>query len=420
MAAIKLQAGVAEVEITPKAGVILAGEFGPTTASTLDSPLMVKVLVLDDGRQRLLIIGLDLLGLDATIADEWVKEAAIKAGIKSQAVMIICSHTRCAPYSAVGVGSTGLDQNFLTLVKGKLLQAVEQAVTALQPAALGVGKVTLPHLIYNHRLLTRNMKAISAWLGVPKNEVLAPEGATDPDLSVIVVRDGHGFPLCLLWSYAADHRPKSSGAISAGLPGLVQAQIDARLGRHIPLVYLAGCGGSTSYIQGEGASADAVASGVIAAYLETSGDPSLRLSCADEAVIVPVRDSREFWAQADIQLKYPAVEAVFAKEAELMQASGERAVKTRVQVFRLGRFALVGLPGIPFAGFGLAIKAASPAGETVVAANNGGYLGVVATREAFAAGGYETWASRANKVGPGAGEFLVERAVELLKGLWKI
>ena len=84
-----------------------------------------------------------------------------------------------------------------------------------------------------------------------------------------------------------------------------------------------------------------------------------------------------------------------------------------VQVFRLdAETALVCLPCEIFVELGLAIKAASPFKRTLVISICNDRPSYVPTRKAFSEGSYEITNAR---VKPGAGEMLVEAAVELLK-----
>jgi hypothetical protein len=136
-------------------------------------------------------------------------------------------------------------------------------------------------------------------------------------------------------------------------------------------------------------------------------------------VILPIRDYSRFWSQADIELKAPDAVATYAGEVDALQAEQAQAVPSQVQLFQLGRCALAGLPGMPFVEFGHAIKAQSPFWGTLVAGNAQAYAGYVPTRAAFDHGGYETWPSRVDRVGPGGGEFLVEQATDLLAELWR-
>jgi hypothetical protein len=86
-----------------------------------------------------------------------------------------------------------------------------------------------------------------------------------------------------------------------------------------------------------------------------------------------------------------------------------------VQVFRLdGDTAIVCLPCEIFVDLGLAIKKASPFPRTFVISICNDRPSYVPTKKAFAEGSYEVSNAR---VKPGAGEMMVDMAVELLKKL---
>ncbi len=417
MATGRLKAGVAELEITCPVGLELAAELNPRTSQGVRSPLMAKALVLSDGEETLALLTLDLFGLQHESAEALSQAVVERAHLKPEALMVVSSHTRGGPYTTPVVGFEGVASEYLADLVQRVPVVVEEALSNLQEASLGVGRAILPHLLYNHRLMTRNYKAISAWLGVPANEVLEPEGPVDPDLTVFAIRDGRGRPICLLWNIAADNRFAQDSLISADLPYAVQRELDARIGRHVPTLCVTGCAGNVSYRLGLGETADAVASGVMAVQLETPCDPAIRLGAAQQKMILPIRDYSRFWSEADIELKCPQAVAAFAEEVRLMQAEGAQAVPGKVQAWRLGRFGLVGLPGMPFVEFALSIKRESPFATTVVAGNAGGYVGPVVPQEAFDRAGYETWPARSACIGPGGGEFAAAEAVSLLRRL---
>jgi hypothetical protein len=413
-----LRAGVGELDITPGVGARLAAELSSCVSKGVETPLMAKALVLSDGLLTLAIVTLDVFGLAPTAADRLTGAISDLTGIDPTAVLLVCSRTRGAPYTTPLVGWPGTDEEYISNLVAQVPPVVAEAMARMENAAVGLGRASLPHLCYNHRLMTRNMKAISAWLDVPENEVLAPEGPIDPEFEVLVVRGEGGCPLGLLWNFAADNRFRHGDLISAGLPGLVQQEVDERLGDHVPCFYLPGCGGDVSFTYGLERTTDSVASGVVAVMLETPCDPVLELTFSCERVVLPVRDYSKFWSRADVELKAPAAVAAFAEEVKLMAQEAAYAVPARVQAFRIGRYALVGLPGLPFAEFALAVKDGSSAKATLVTGCTGGDVGTVITRAAFEHGGFEAWPARSAKVGPGGGEFLAEEAAALLKGLW--
>ncbi|MBI3970216.1 MAG: hypothetical protein HY332_02905 [Chloroflexi bacterium] len=124
----------------------------------------------------------------------------------------------------------------------------------------------------------------------------------------------------------------------------------------------------------------------------------------------------------------------YARESLLLARLPEEQ-ETEVQALRIGNCALVSLPGEIFVELGLAIKQRSPfrptaragdaatggwqpAGVTLVASLANDYVGYVATRRALQEeGGYETWAARSSLPAAGAGEAMVDLAVDLLSKL---
>ena len=418
-----LKAGVAELEITGQVGLKLAAEFNSRKSTGVRTPLMAKALYLSSGDRALVIVTLDLYGLEEEATKTLKHAIAERCDIEPEAVMLGSSHTRYAPYTTPVVGGDGVAQAYIDEVIAKVPEVVVEAKNGCQKASLGIGRAELPHLIYNHRLMTRNLKAVTAWLGVPENEILKPEGPIDPEFYVIVVRDDRGEPMCLLWNFAADirffsiHGADIGNAFSASMPFYVQEELDMRVGRHVPALYLGGCGGNVSYTYDIETTTDAVTSAVMAVQLETPCDPVIPLDWQEEQMVLPIRDYTEFWDRPDIEMKYPEGVDAYAQELEALREEGAKAVPTRVQVFRLGPYALVGLPGMPFVEFALDLKAQSPFRETLVAGNANGHPGYVITREAFEHGGFETWTARSAKIGPGGGEFMVEEVVGFLKEL---
>ena len=95
----------------------------------------------------------------------------------------------------------------------------------------------------------------------------------------------------------------------------------------------------------------------------------------------------------------------------------ERQRRARITAVALGPdLAFVDYPGEVFLEHGLAARAGSPFGETIVAAYNANTLQYVPTREAFPDGEYEVTGGW-RYIQPGQGERMSAEAVRLLEGL---
>ncbi|MBS7635282.1 hypothetical protein KEJ34_07365, partial [Candidatus Bathyarchaeota archaeon] len=269
--------------------------------------------------------------------------------------------------------------------------------------------------------ITRNMKVITHWMDmpIPKNEVYMPEGPIDPELGVFVLRDSEGYPLCLLWNFAGHNVFSVGDQYSADLPYYVQHYIDDNLRKHVPVIYLPGCGGNINFSGNVEKVAEWISNAIMAVQLDTPCDPNIYLGSEKEEVILPVRDYSQFWSEFDIKLKFPQVLEIYHQELEFLRKENANAVVSYLQVLRMGNFALAGLPGEPFVEFGLEIKKRSPFLKTFVIGYANDYPGYIITRRAFEYEGYESWVSRLSKIGTGGGEYLVTRALTLMEDLSK-
>jgi neutral ceramidase len=414
-----LKAGVGQAQIGCQTGVLLAGHHagGAPRAATIASPLMARALVLDDGKTQLTIVALDAAGIPGAATQRALAELGERFGWAPEQVMFVCSGAASTPRTVPCLGGADTEASSTAAIVQAAIDAAGQARASLQDAALGAGQAILPRLPFNRRLLTRNLKVITEWTGVPENEVLAPEGPVDPALDVFLVRDGRGFPLAVLWSFAADARFPQADAISAGLAYQVQQELNDRLGRPVTSLYLPGCSGNVDFNFELARSARELASAITAVVLETPCDPDVSLGARREEVVLPIKDYSRFWDEAEIEAKWPVGLQAYRQEVELLQAAGEQAVPTWLQAMRLGNLGLVGLPGQPFVELGLQVKQQSPFRATIVASNAGDAIGYILPEEALRNGGQEAWVARFAKVGRGAGEFLAQEALDLLHEL---
>src|SRR6478752_537075 len=91
----KLLGGAAEVVITPPAGAPTLGTIQRSTG--VHDDLYARALVLDDGRQRVAILSLDLIGMDFAFADDIRGAIAERTDIRI--ALVHCTHNHSAPFT---------------------------------------------------------------------------------------------------------------------------------------------------------------------------------------------------------------------------------------------------------------------------------------------------------------------------------
>lgn len=368
-------------------------------------------LAIASGEKKLLFVALDVMGIDAGRASAFTGAIGKSCGIPAGDVMLVCSGSLSGPVTCPAYGKGEPDEAALDGIAAKLPGLAADAVKALAPASAGAYRANLPQVAHNGRIFTRNLKVVNEWLGVPANEALSPEGPADPDLDVFVIRDAAGAISALLWSYSATDRFESSVAVA------VQKEVDRRLGRHLPCLKLAGCGANIEFTYGLDKTVDLLSSSIIASSLEACCDPTAAVGSASRDVILSVRDYSSFYDRAEIEMKCPGAVAVFEQELEALQKEATAALPASAQVFRIGGFAIAGLPGNAFAEFALDIKKRSPVKLTCATGFCNGTLGYLMPRASFDCGGFEAWPARWAQPSRGCGEFVADELAELLARL---
>jgi hypothetical protein len=176
------RAGIAVRVVTPDPLLPLSGGVGPSAPATAkQGELTVRALVLEEGTNRVAIVGADFLGFPAVLGDK------VRAGVKTiapQNILIGATHTHSGPdcYGFPdGKGGTGADLKYLESVCVRMAEAINDAAARLQAATLKVatgeaqGKIA-----YNYYA----------------------EQLYDPRCHVIQALDASGKPIVTLVNYA--------------------------------------------------------------------------------------------------------------------------------------------------------------------------------------------------------------------------
>jgi len=144
-----LKAGVAKVDITPPAGVLMWGYFDRLTPSkaTLDA-LYARVLVLETGGTRLALVALDLGRTFGPASLAHLREAAIKSSGISYLV-VVASHTHAGPV-IMDEYPSGQVPAWETADLEKIEAAIDEARRHAVDARLGAGH-GVAYIGYNRR-----------------------------------------------------------------------------------------------------------------------------------------------------------------------------------------------------------------------------------------------------------------------------
>jgi len=133
------RAGIAVRNVTPDPLLAVSGGVGPSKAATRKAgELTVRALVFEQDGTRVTIVSGDFLGFPAALGNR-VRAAA--TNVPAQNILIGATHTHSAPdcYGFPdGKGGTASDPKYLELVCARMVEAINEAVTNLQPARIKI------------------------------------------------------------------------------------------------------------------------------------------------------------------------------------------------------------------------------------------------------------------------------------------
>jgi hypothetical protein len=183
-----LRVGAAAVDITPDPAaakeVWMAGFSHGRRALSKHDPLSARAIVLDDGRSRIAIVGLDLIGMHH---DETVRiRRALPKSLALDYLAVCCLHNHNSPDTLGLWGAnplrSGVDPEYMARVRDATIDALRQAVQALGPARMVAAEVdtledglirdSRPPKVIDARLLALRFEDPAAKAGAPARATL--------------------------------------------------------------------------------------------------------------------------------------------------------------------------------------------------------------------------------------------------------
>lgn len=422
----RIQAGFAEIEITPPVGTHKIGWLKDIVSTEIASPLYARVAVFRNADDQVAIVQLDTLFI------AWPEVAAIREGIErtygftGDHIMVAATHNHAGPAVAPS-GDVPKDEAYTADLVAKVVRAFGQALDDLQAARVGFGHTYEWRVAHNRRVVMRD-GFVRTHGTFDDPDALYLEGPIDPEVAVVGVSDLQGRWRGALVNFAC-HPTHHGGdtVMDAGYPGVLARTMQ---GWGCPVtLFLNGAAGNTHTSDprkgGRGLSAEeagsALAEDVQRVLSEMTLEDNVPLAAAVRTLDLPYRQPNE----AEVQGCLPGGQrfidpAIYDRAMPELLATIERRGGVRaaeIQVLRIGPTALAGVPAEYFVEYGLHIKErAHPAHALVVSCANGS-VGYVPTRDAFRRGGYETTFGPSSMLAPEAGEMIAETALSLIGAL---
>ena len=374
--------------ISPEVGAYLAGySLNDKSVMKLDD-LYADGLCLDDGERKVLIIGLDLLGLDEWFIRKIRKNCSEILGIPEHAVLISCTHTHTGPETrTMAAHPEQLNQPYLD----QLEKTLSDAVRALTPDAFRECSGSFYSCLCDENRNRRYSAGDNHATFTPHRREVLPgcTGFADKELGGLVFVDKEtGLPAYILGNYAAHplagHSIGLGGLrISADFPGAFRDYITANTGA--AAMFISGAAGDMVPKEDELGDEASRGMGVrlgkaaIGAVIEARRNP-LRYGFADDAKV----GSCSHTFTVPLRKKYRNNPARLPKPY-----LGRDDVTLEIQCVSVGDICFVGVPGELCAELGQEIKWHSPFRRTFIAYNSTAYFSYMGPANFLVSGGYE-------------------------------
>jgi hypothetical protein len=222
------KAGLANARITPEKGVWLAGYGGKRPPDGKLHDLWMKALALEDPQgNRAVLVTSDFQGIPKDMSDRVFAQLRERLKLQRGQVMLTFSHNHCGPrlgsdlvdYYPVEADQVRLVEEYTTLMEGRLVALVGDALAKLAPAELrqGEGRATFAVNRRNNR--EADVPALLA-----KGEPL--KGPVDHGVPVLTVTRPDQGLVAVLFGYACHPTTLNFTRWCGDYPGFAQLELE--------------------------------------------------------------------------------------------------------------------------------------------------------------------------------------------------
>jgi hypothetical protein len=436
------RAGACAVDVMPATfPVLVSGGFLESRANGPAGTLHARCLVLDDGTTRVAIAVVDTLMMPREFCDEARERAAKASGIPADRILVSAVHSHSAP-SVMGALGTGVQEDYVPVLRDGIVKAIVQATRNLAPARVGwtvadAGRHThcrrwilRPDRLGTDPFGQRNVRAMMH-PGYQSPRHVGPSGPVDPDLTLLSVQSPDGRPIAVLANFSMHY--VGAGAVSSDYYGIFCDRLARMTGTGTgepPFVALLsqGTSGDLHWMDYSRPRQDIGIQAYAESLATIARDALATLDYRDGATLAMIEkritlgrrvpdEARLAWARAVRERMGDRPprnqQEVYAREA--IHLHDEPARELRLQAIRVGGLGLTAIPCEVFGITGLKIKGRSPLRPTMNLELANGAEGYIPPPEQHAFGGYTTWPARTAALEVNAEPAIVETVLQCLE-----
>ncbi len=451
-----IKAGFHENNITPAIGMERPATYYKLYHSNIHDTLKVRACVLDDGSERIAIVGIDTCILENRTVQKTKTAIKEKCGIEDKNILLAASHTHSggplwgfceedlqdAPELIKHLAleeSSSLNIDYETHVVSQITSAVCMANQRKCDVKLSIGSGIEDQVAFNRCFKLKSGK-IATHPGKCNPEIVEPAGPVDPEVGIIAAWDENDQLIGCIVNYAC-HATCHGDEISADWIYYLEKTVRGVMGEQANVVFLNGACGDITQVDNQSLRPTEVGekwsryvgirigAETLKVLLTAEKGNEFKLVAKTENLILKMRKpSKESImkcrkiCQAMIALEKKTTEFHFAKERLILDyiLSKSETKNIEIQALQIGPALILANPSEYFCQYGLDIKKKSNFPYTFVVELANGNCGYVPTEDAFDlkyGGGYETVLTAYSNLEVDAGQKIKNSCLKLAETL---
>jgi len=391
--------GFASVDIsTPlKTGLGGFGTYEQRLSKSIKDPLSMTCTAISDGKETLLLYGLDLLSSHKPVWDQVARMVQKNLGIPQENVLMNATHSHSAP--ALSTSNAMYMVKYMKEFYPKALQVAKDAVADLDRAEMYIGETHTEGLNFVRRYL----RIDGTFLGGPGlaggQDAATTYAECAPDTQMLILRFDRKNQKDVIVANWQCHSTfvgtKTGTEVSADWAGAFRKEVEEKLDAHC--AFLQGAAGSLVHLgkmtnERYWQKGEYKEHGRLVAKTLIDAIPSLKK--VDPGSISAT--TLDFEVTYDPEKGY----------------SNDKTTEMPLSVMTIGNVAIATAPFEMDHRNGITVKENSPFEMTLISAYTNGSYGYIPDKDAFPNGGYEVESSR---FVPGTAELIEEKLLDMLE-----
>jgi len=388
-----LFAGAARVQISTPPGLPMAGygRRGSRGAMGTHDTLYARALAIRQGNRLVILITTDLLAITDEMKDAVLKQIKRSLPLSQETLLLAATHTHSGPGALASdfleqFGSGLYVHHYFRRVIKEIALSARLAHERLKPAQIRFGIAQAPGLIINR---------------------MASGGPVDPEVPFLLFENEDGSPLAYMVNFSAHATVLKSDNFhySGDYPGFFEAALEAHGG---VALFTAGAvadqtanapGGSDRFLQ-----AEKMGRRLAERVMDAAGTASI-----ETKPLLNARGLRFTLPPPQVKIRSNKRLPPFISQPFLDRHSS-------LQMIRIGRVILIGIPGDLAVTFGMELKenARKKGYEVIIIGFANDYMGYILPRHLYFTSSYEASMSFH---GPQMGEYLLAMIALLMEDL---